>query len=66
MIPASYHFQDITRSAPMHPGVEAEIAEARRRDGIESKSQPWRLATVLRRLLPVWQPKRDWSRVPAE
>jgi hypothetical protein len=66
MIPASYHFKDIYRDASMHPGVEAEIAAARARDGIEYHAPLKVLAVVLRRLVPAQQLRYDWSRIPAE
>lgn len=66
MIPATYHFKDIDCHACIHPGVAAEIAEARRRDGVENPSRLQALAAVLRRLVPGSRPRPDWSRVPAE
>ena len=66
MIPASYHFNNIDRFASRHPGVEAEIAEARRRDGVATHRRPGMLKTLISRLLPATRPVHDWSHVPAE
>lgn len=65
MIPATYHFNNIDRCAALHPGVEAEIAEARRRDGIESHRRLQALA-LLRLVMPALRSQHDWSRTPAE
>ncbi|GLQ58075.1 hypothetical protein [Devosia nitrariae] len=64
MIPATYHFKNIDR-ALLHPGVEAEIAEARRRDGTESPSR-LQARALLRLVMPAWPPRHGWSRIPAE
>jgi hypothetical protein len=67
MIPATYHFNNIDRCAALHPGVEAEIAEARRRDGTKARrTRLQALSSGLGRLLRVRQPEQNWSRVPAE
>lgn len=63
MIPATYHFNNIDRCAALHPGVEAEIAEARRRDGVANRKRSPVLKMLLGRLP---RPRRDWSHVPAE
>ena len=67
MIPAPFHFENITREACIHPDVEAEIAAARRREGDKhSPTRPHPMAALIRRLLPEPRAQHDWSGTPAE
>ncbi|GLQ08739.1 hypothetical protein GCM10007913_06710 [Devosia yakushimensis] len=67
MIPAPYHFENITREACIHPDVEAEIEAARRREGNKhSPTRPHPLAVLIRRLLPEPRVRHDWFGTPAE
>ncbi|KFC65372.1 hypothetical protein FF80_02836 [Devosia sp. LC5] len=67
MIPAPFHFENITREACIHPDVEAEIKAARRREGDKHSPRGLRpLAALVQRLLPEPRARHDWSGTPAE
>ncbi len=67
MIPAPFHFENITREACIHPDVEAEIAAARRREGDKhNPRRPRLLAAMVQRLIPEPRARHDWSGTPAE
>lgn len=66
MIPAPYHFENITREAWIHPDVAAEIEAARRREGPKSPKQPRGPVALLARILPRRLLRHTWHGVPAE